>query len=98
MVSEEIQTIILMKKIAKVTTVDWDIVNACFKERILISPTPLNNQECRIDVYSYDDNGNFTLIRKGNKVFKQVTQKDKDLLYNSVYDAYKYYYNKIKQE
>ena len=54
-------------------------------------------QQVRIDVYSFDENGKIVTLRKGKKLFSQKTEKDKQILYSHVYDAWLYYYNKLNK-
>lgn len=72
-----------------------DKVKKCWLNGVFISPTAVNTaQDVRLDVYNIED-GRLVVIRKGEKIFKQKTAKDKDLIYDTIYEAYKYYYNKL---
>lgn len=69
-------------------------VRECWINKIFVAPVPISNDVVRIDVYSIE-NGKLVTIRKGKRMFNQKTKKDKDLIYENVLSAYKYYYNKL---
>lgn len=72
-----------------------DKVKQCWISNIFITPTAVNNaHDVRIDVYNIE-NGMLKIIRKGDKIFKQKTDKDRKVLYDTIYKAYEYYYNKL---
>lgn len=71
-----------------------DKVKKCWINNIFVSPKAITNDKVRIDIYSIE-NGRLITIRKGNKTFPQKTDKDKKLIYDTVYKAYEYYYNKL---
>jgi len=51
-------------------------------------------QDVRIDVYNIE-NGKLITRRKGTTIFKQKTKKEKEKIYETILEAYKYYYNKL---
>lgn len=77
--------------------IDSKEVRWCWKNKIFISPVAINNNSLYVEVYRIEM-GNKITLKKGNKTYKQKTDKDKKELYKAVYEGYKHYYNKLNKD
>ena len=72
-------------------------VKFCWLNNVFLSPVAINNTTVRIDAYRIE-NGSLVTLRKGSKTFKQKTSKERKELYDKIYEAYEYYYNKLNKD
>ena len=89
--------IILTTIMTKYRDIDFNKMKYCWDNNIYITPEPLKGDglPARIDVWGYSENGMVEIKRKGNTIFSQRNQKEKELMYNNIVDAYEYYYDKL---
>ena len=88
--------IILTASMTEYREIDFSKIKLCWENNTYVVPEPIKTNDrrmmARIDVCGFNGDGMLIIKRKGNKLFDQSVEKQKQEMYENIMDAYEYYY------